>query len=523
MKKNTVKRILALAMAACLAAGTMLTGCGKSEAQKPADTQTASADSQTTEAAPAEGGEVTLVIATEPDSFDPFVSVAADTDAILMNVYDGLFTFADDGTMAPDLADSFEVSDDHKVYTFHISEKATFSNGNPVTVDDVVASYKKYAGVKSGFELVEGIEATDEHHVQITLAEPDAAFTSILTAGVAPADESIDLNVTPIGSGPYMITSYVTGSEVVLEKNPYYATNEKRIPTMDKVTVKVNMSDSSVIMNQFLAGDIDMASQMDPANAAAAQAAGAVVNAAPSNTVQILAFNLKEAPFDDVRVRQAVNYAIDKQALVDTLVMGQSAPIVSHMSQAMPAYYTEDLENIYTLDQEKAKALLKDAGYENGLTFTIRVPSNYKRHVDTALMMKDMLAKVGITAEIDQIEWATWLEDVYTNRKFQATVVGMAGKVDPDRILGRYETNYARNMYNYSNPEYDKLIAEGKSEVDQAKRVEIYKQCQQLLIDDAVCVYTMDTSNVQFINPKLGGVKTYPASFINMSSLYWME
>ena len=99
----------------------------------------------------------------------------------------------------------------------------------------------------------------------------------------------------------------------------------------------------------------------------------------------------------------------------------------------------------------------------------------------------------------------------------------MGGKVDPDKVLNRYESSYKRNMYNYNNPEYDALIAAGKAETDQAKRVEIYKQCQQYLVDDAVCVYTMDTSNLKFANAKLGGIKNFPAYFIDMASLYWME
>ena len=540
MKKyaySVTKRGIALTLALGLAGAAALTGCGKKaqETTAAAAAETTAAGAQAaagataaeTQAAPAgaikEGGTAVLEISTEPDSFDPFIAVAADTESILFNVYDGLFVLTDDGTMAPDLAESYEVSDDHKTYTFHLRENATFSNGNPVTVDDVVYTYQTYAEKKAGFELVDKIEAVDDHTLTISLTEPDASFLSLLNYGVAPKDDSIDLNITPVGSGPYMITNYVTGSEVTLEKNPYYSTNPDRVPHLDKIIVKVNMSDPAVKLNQLLAGDIDLTQYMEPANAAMVEKRGLQVIAAPSNTVQILAFNEKEKPFDDVRVRKAVNYAIDKQAIIDDILFGQSTPLYSHMSPVMAAYYTEDLENTYTYDPDKAKELLKEAGYENGLSFTIQVPSNYKRHVDTALEMKDMLAEVGIDAEVKQIEWATWLQDIYTDRKFQATVVGMGGKVDPDKVLNRYESSYKRNMYNYNNPEYDALIAEGKAETDQAKRVEIYKKCQQLLVDDAVCVYTMDTSNLKFANPKLGGIRNFPAYFIDMAALYWTE
>lgn len=488
-----------------------LTGCGTSD------------DNGTTGSTePVEGGTLTTMIQTEPDSLDTFISVAADTTSLLYNVYDGLMVLNDDGTMSPDLATGYTVSEDGLTYTFTIGDTAYFSNGEQVTMDDVLYSYQKYMTDSNSSAMFGNVESVSGEGDEVTfkLATADASFVSILNYGVAPNDPSIDLNETPIGSGPYMITDYTTGSEVIFEKNPYYNTNPDRVPHLDKIIVKVNMSDSSVSLNQFMAGDLDLCQFMDPATSATVEAQGDQVIAAPSNTVQIMAMNSEFAPFSDVKVRQAINFAIDKQAIVDTVMYGNGNALLSHMSPALSAYYTEDLENTYSLDLDKAKELLTEAGYADGFSFTIKVPSAYQRHVDTALMIKDMLAKIDVDVTVDQIEWATWLSDVYAGRQYEGTIIGIAGKPDPDTIMKIYTTTYDRNFYNYFNEDYDALIDQAKVETDAASRVELYQECQQILVDDAVCVYTMDPANVKFAKANVGGIKNYPAYFIDMASLY---
>lgn len=468
-----------------------------------------------------DGGTITTMIQTEPDSLDTFVAVAADTTSLLYNVYDGLMYLQEDGTMACDLAESYDVASDGLTYTFKIRDTACFSNGNKVTIDDVVYSYQKYMSSSSLFGNVESVSGSGST-LTIKLKQKDASFISVCNYGVAPKDAT-DLNKNPIGSGPYMITSYTTGSEVVFEKNPYYNTNPDRKPSLDKVIVKVNMKDASVALNQLLAGDMDLTQFSDPSSANTVKAQGFQIVAAASNTVQILAMNNKVTPFDNLKVRQAVNYAIDKNVIVNNVMYGYSEALYSHMSPAMGAYFTKDLKNTYSVDIDKAKQLLKEAGYESGFTFTIKVPSSYTRHVNTALLIKDMLAKINVTVNVEQIEWATWLEDVYANRNYEGTVIGIAGKADPDTVMKIYTSDYSRNFYNYFNSKYDELIAKAKEETDQAKRAELYKECQQILVDDAVCVYTMDPANVKYAKANIGGIKNYPAYFIDMASLYLIK
>jgi len=503
MKK--IKRISAMVLALVMILS--LAACGKS------------IDQTATQGQKIAGGTITTMIQTEPDNFDPFIAVAADTTSLLFNVYDGLMCLKEDGTMDYDLATSYKISDDGLTYTFVIGTTAVFSNGKKLTMDDVVYSYKKYKEKVAQFANVDSVSA-DGQNLIVKLKNKDASFISICSYGVAPADQSIDLNKNPTGSGPYMVTSYVTGSQVVFEKNPYYATNQNRKPNLDKIIVKVNLKDASVALNQLMANELDLGQWIDASAVDQLKSKGFNVVVAPSNTVQLLAMNNKVAPFDNLKVRQAVNYAIDKDAIVKNIMFGQSDTLLSHMSPVMSAYYTTDLKNTYSLNLDKAKQLLKEAGYEKGFTFTIKVASSYDRHVNTALLIKDMLAKINITVNIEKIEWATWLEDVYANRNYEGTVIGIAGKSDPDTIMKIYSTPYNRNFYNYSNPKYDALIAEGAIETDITKRKEIYKQCQQILVDDAVCAYTMDPANIKVAKSNIGGVKNYPIYYLDMASMY---
>jgi peptide/nickel transport system substrate-binding protein len=172
---------------------------------------------------------------------------------------------------------------------------------------------------------------------------------------------------------------------------------------------------------------------------------------------------------------------------------------------------------------DHAKELLKEAGYENGFDLTITVPGNYQNHVDTAAIIKEELKEIGINVEINQVEWGTWLEDVYKGADYEATVIGLTGKLDPNDVLGRYASDYSRNFFRYSNPDYDAIIKEALEETDEDKRAELYKEAQKILTEDAAAVWTTDPNNVVACRKDLKGYTAYPISFMDFSSLYYEE
>lgn len=516
-KKTT--RFLALA---CLSSALMLTaGCGNTSSNE--GTPTPSEGTAQTETIK-QGGVVRTTISSEPDHLDPHISAAADTEAIMNNVFEGLIGYTPDGAFIPQLASDYTVSSDGLTYTFTLREGVTFHNGAAVTTDDVVYSYKRLAGLNgeapltSRFKPVTDI-TTDGTTVTFTLSEPSSSFLSACTEAVIPKDYA-DQATKPVGTGPFSFTSYTPGQKIVLDAYPdYYDTSKK--PHIDTVAFHI-MSDKSSILMGLKSGTLDIG-EIDTINAATLEKDFTLIER-KQNMVQLLALNNTLKPFDDIRVRQAMNYAIDKDLLIEGVGNGYGTKLYTNASPAMAFWYNDLSEKEpYPYNPEKAKALLKEAGYPTGFETTIKVPSNYQFHIDTAQVIADMLSKVGITLNIELIEWGQWLETVYTGGNYETTIVGLAGKLDPQDIFIRYTTGYAKNFYHYTNPTYDKLIADANTETDADKRAALYKEAQQLLADDAVAIYIMDPPLVYAATPNLKGYTPYPAPFFDASKLYYVE
>ena len=171
---------------------------------------------------------------------------------------------------------------------------------------------------------------------------------------------------------------------------------------------------------------------------------------------------------------------------------------------------------------DKAKELLKEAGYENGFAFTIKVPSNYTPHVKTAEVLVEQLAAVGVTAKIQQVDWSTWLSEVYSDRNYEATVVGFdAATLTASAMLQRYTSTSDKNMFNYSNAEYDKVYAEADAATDDAEATKLYKQCEKILADSAANVYIQDLAEFVAIKKDLDGYNFYPMYVMDMSTVHY--
>jgi len=236
------------------------------------------------------------------------------------------------------------------------------------------------------------------------------------------------------------------------------------------------------------------------------------------NLVQAIYLNHTVAPFDNELVRQALCYAVDVDAMMDLTAEGHGTKVGSSMYPAFGKYFDPEQAEAYPYDTDKAKELLAEAGYANGFEFTIIVPSNYQPHVDTAVVLIEQLKAVGITAHIQQVEWNTWVSDVYGNRNFEATVCGFdASTLNASAMLARWVSDNGKNMINFNNAEYDEVFAAAQSATDEAEQTELYKQCLQLLSDTAANVYLQDLADFVAINPALEGFEFYPLYVIDMS------
>ena len=366
----------------------------------------------------------------------------------------------------------------------------------------------------SKFGTVESINAVDDYTFEIKLSEPSASFLASNIVAVLPEGYT-EQSQHPIGTGPYKFKEYIPGQKVVLELNEDYY-EESRKGNIQTVEVYI-MTDASSVVTALRSGQLDFASvSVDNANALAEDFD--IYNSA-QNMVQIFALNNSIEPLNDVRVRQAINYAINKDAVIEGVFDGYATKLYSNFSPVMAVYYNDQLEDTYPTDVEKAKELLKEAGYENGFDLTITVPANYASHVDTALIFADQLAQVGINVQVETIEWATWLEDVYSNAQYESTIIGLTGKLDPDSVLGRFETTYSKNFFKFSNARYDELIQAARVELDETKRADMYKECQQILTEEAAAVFVCDPNLTVACRKDLKGYTFYPVGFIDFSKL----
>jgi len=216
----------------------------------------------------------------------------------------------------------------------------------------------------------------------------------------------------------------------------------------------------------------------------------------------------------------AMCYAIDKDEILNFVSDGEGVKIGSSMYPNFRRFYDQSLADAYPHDVEQAKLLLKNAGYENGFEFDITVPSNYSQHVDTATVIKEQLAEVGITANIKQVDWDTWLNETYIGRNYDATVIGVdAAQLTASALLARFVSDAGNNFTNYNNATYDKAYKAAFEEKDTEKQTEKFKECLQILCDDAANVYIQDLPEFVALNKAYTGYEFYPVYVIDVAKI----
>ena len=455
------------------------------------------------------------------DSLDPHVAEGAGTREVLFNVFEGLVKPNSNGDLIPAVASDYSINEDGTVYTFTLREGVKFHNGKKVTVQDVKASLDKCAGTESGeplvaaFSAVKEINTPDDKTIEVVLKESDTDFLPNLTAAILPADH-LDASTEPIGTGPYKYVSRSPQENIVLESFDDYWGEKAKIKT---VVLKIVADGDTIVMN-LEGGSIDLMARLSTTQAAQLSDKFDIYEGT-MNLVQALYINNSVEPFNNAKVRQALCYAVDVQEIMDFVSDGKGTETGSSMFPAFGKYYMKELNDTYNTDIDKAKQLLAEAGYPDGFEFTITVASNYQQHVDTAQVLKEQFKKIGVTANINLVEWDTWLNDVYIGRNYETTVVGVdASTLTASAMLGRFVSDSGKNFTNYNNPEYDKVYAEAIATVDDAVRTQKYKQCETILSEDAANVYIQDLPNMVAVNKKFGGYEFYPLYVMDFSKLY---
>lgn len=459
------------------------------------------------------------------DSLDPHKAVAAGTDEVLFNVFEGLVKPSVDGTLVPAVAKDYTIAPDGLSYTFLLRENVKFHNGKVVTADDVVYSIERCAGlladqdpevvVESALSVISAVEKTGEDTVVIKLSEPNTELLGFLTCFIIPEDYT-EQESAPVGTGPFRFVSYTPLTSFVVERfDEYYG--EK--PYLERVTFKICASNDAAFL-ELLSGGIDIFPYLTDEQAAQLPEEYHLEEGA-SNLVQAMFLNNRYEAFTDRRVRQALCYAVDKEEMMAIVSGGRGHVIGSNMFPNFGVYYEAALEDYYTYQPEKAKKLLADAGYDedNPLSFVMKVPSNYDFHVATAQVLVEQYKRIGVEVELRLIEWSAWLTEVYRERDYEATIVGLDAVLAPSDVLKRYLSTAGNNFINYENPEFDARFVKALASVDEDEKVALYKELQTLLTEDAASVYLQDAAKLVAVNQRFTNFLFYPVYVLDMASI----
>jgi peptide/nickel transport system substrate-binding protein len=474
-------------------------------------------------AALAQQTDITIGMQLEPPNLDPTGGAAAAIDEVVYaNVFEGLTRYNADGSIAPGLAESWDVSDDGRTYTFHLREGVSFHDGTAMDAEDVVFSLDRARAEdstnaqKALFAGIESVEAVDPQTVKITLSAPDSAFPTNMAWGdaVIVAPESAgDLATAPVGTGPFKLGRWVQGDRIELVENPDYW-GEK--PALKSATFKF-ISDPTAAFAAMMAGDID-AFPAYPAPETLAQFEAdprftVIVGSTEGET--ILAMNNKSEALSDVRVRQAIAHAIDRQDIIDGAMFGYGTPIGTHFAPHNPDYV--DLTDQSAHDPDKARALLEEAGHAEGLTLSLKLPPpSYARRGGE--IIAGQLREVGIETETENLEWAQWLEQVFKGKDFDLTIVSHTEPMDINI--------YARPDYyfQYDNPEFQALIDEIGRSTDAAERSALLEQAQRTIADDHVNAYLFQLARTGVARAGIEGLwENAPTQANDLTGVRWTE
>jgi peptide/nickel transport system substrate-binding protein len=477
---------------------------------------------------------VTLPIGADP-TLNPWHPNAF-VESLFINrvLFGGLAKPGKDLNPAPDLAASWKAADDGVSWTFTLRDGVKWTDGQPFTADDVAYTFNEIvlkpdvgATGRGNYSAISNVQAVDPKTVTFNLSRPFAALPSYLAynAGILPkhvfqgAGDPWQLNSfnkgTPVSTGPYKVESFTAGQNVVLTRNDEYYAGK---PLLDKLVFKI-VADANTQIAQALSGELQI--MIVDNKAAVDRLKGAKgLSVLPRTLVQYywLALNQTDPRFQDVKVRQAIEYAIDRKAIISAVEKGYGTVANSAIVPALKAYYDPSLENKYPYDPQKASSLLQEAGWipgangilqKNGQSFSFTMDVGQRGVLEpTNELIQQDLKKVGIQADLNSMEWNAYIQKVVINRDYSATVNWWVYPNDPD-VLAYYASSAAGKGFNipgYKDPQLDDLLTQGQKTSDPAERKKIYTQLQAYMADNLPYNFLWYPQEIDVVSDSLQGV-----------------
>ncbi|MDG1449581.1 MAG: ABC transporter substrate-binding protein [Ascidiaceihabitans sp.] len=474
-------------------------------------------------AAHAANTDITVAMQLEPPHLDPTSAAAGAIDSVLYsNVFEGLTRFMGDGSVVAGLAKSWDISDDGLVYTFILHDNVLFHDGSTMDAEDVQFSLNRARAddstnaQKALFAGITNISVLDTATVVVTLDAPNGNFLFNLAWGdaIIVAPESIDgIKQAPIGTGAFKFANWVQGDKIELIRNDAYWGTPA---VLENVTFKF-ISDPTAAFASVMAEDVDaFVGFPAPENLPQFEADPrfqVLVGSTEGET--ILSTNNKMPPFDNVKVREALAHAIDRQAIVDGAMFGYGTPIGTHFAPHNPAYV--DLTGSSAYDPELAKKLLAEAGFADGFETTLHLPPpSYARRGGEIIAAQ--LAQVGIKVQITNVEWAQWLETVFRGKDFGLTIVSHTEPMD----IGIYAN--PEYYFQYDNPAFQELMTNLNATTDPEARTALMGDAQRMISSDFVNGYLFQLAQLSVAKAGVQGLWTNaPTQATDLTAVSWAD
>jgi peptide/nickel transport system substrate-binding protein len=529
-RRQVVNRALALGLSATVVSSLSL--AAKAAPGSPGAILSRTFQDGTPVPEPVAGGVLKIALQADPTTLDPTQAGLTAIWKVVEHVYDTLVRVDPNLVAQPGLAESWEISDDSTVYTFHLRSGITFHDGTPLTSDDVLFTYtrvldpataavnaanllsvKGAAAFNSGeATTLEGITAPDPQTIEITLEEPDASFlTTLMTAGAIIMSRAFveanngDVSQVANGTGPFVFKEYVPSTSVKLEKNPNYW--EPGLPYLDGIEAVIASDDTSRT-GSLIQGSTDFIEYAPLRDVDTLSSTDGLKIAGDALTnIRYLGFNLQREPFNNLQVRQAIAAAIDRTPIIESAVFGHGVAVETVFA---PSYWAGFEHEVPAPDIEKAKSLLAEAGYGDGFKTTLITYAPYSFMTNSAIIIQEQLKQIGIEADYAALEPAT-ISAALQSRDFDLAVAGTNSWIDPHPVLlANFGTGQDGNQTSYSNPDVDDLIAQGKLETDLDARAAIYKQLQEILLADLPWAPLFVANQYEAMKNKVNGFVHFP-------------
>ncbi len=473
---------------------------------------------------PVYGGSIIIAQGVEPPGLDPTTATSAAIPRVVYsNVFEGLAKIDRSGKIAPALAREYRISKDGKEYTFLLKRGVKFHDGKSFDAEDVKFTFERLMDEKTGtahreyYKDIDSVQVVNSHAVRIKLKNVNSMFLFNLARpdSIIVNKQTVDkIKSAPVGTGPFKFVEWMPGDHITLTKFGDY--HRKGIPYLDKVTFKF-IGDPSAQIASLKAGDIDaIAYDVSPENALLLEKDPKfkVLNGYTTSKV-ILSTNNSRKPFNDVRIRRAMAYAIDRSALIKGAMSGYGVPIGSHMDPGNPYYI--DLTKIYPYNPQKAKQLLTDAGYPNGFEAVIKLPERYAYARRTGEIITDMLSQVGIKLKIELTEWGQWIDRVFNNADYDLTVIGHAEPLD----INIYAN--PKYYFRYDSSKFQETLKKAEMEADPKIRKEPYIACQKIITEDAVNGFLYVLPSLPTMKKEvMNWWKDYPMTAVDVTEV-WIQ